>query len=388
MDLRFSPEEERFRQEVREFLARELPPDWVGFRGLEERGESAEEWAFFKQMAKKLGQKGWLSLSWPREFGGGGVSPMMEMVFEEEMYYHRAPGRDIFGTGMLAPTLIHYGTREQQARHLAGVARGGVFWCQGFSEPGAGSDLASLQTRAVDKGDHFVVNGQKVWSSGAHKADWCFFLARTDPEAPKHRGISMFLVDMKSRGVTVRPLMNMVSMHSFNELFFDEVKVPRENLVGEKNGGWYAAMTTLNFERSGIIWFAGGRRTLEDLVRLANERGGLSPEMRLKLADLAVGLQVGRNLSYLVVWKQSRGFVPDYEAAMAKVYGSELNQRLAQTAMELLGFYGLLVRDSKYAPLQGWLDHLYLRSVGNTIEMGTSEVQRNIIALRGLGLPR
>ncbi len=260
---------------MRGFLAQELPPGWVGFRGLGERGETPEEIALFKEMARKLGRKGWLSLAWPTEFGGAGASHMAQLILEEEMHYHRAPGKDIFGTGMLAPTLIQHGTPEQQARHLSGIARGEVFWCQGFSEPGAGSDLASLSTRAVDKGDHFVVSGQKVWSSGAHKADWCFFLARTDPDAPKHRGISFLLVDMKSPGITVRPLINMVNMHSFNELFFDEVKVPRENLVGEVNGGWYVAMTTLNFERSGIIWFAGGRRTREDLVRLVNERGGV-----------------------------------------------------------------------------------------------------------------
>jgi alkylation response protein AidB-like acyl-CoA dehydrogenase len=269
-----------------------------------------------------------------------------------------------------------------------------VIWCQGYSEPGSGSDLASLQTRAVQDGDDFVINGQKIWTSQAHYADWMFVLARTDPEAPKHRGISYFLVDMKSPGISVRPLINMANQTGFNEVFFENVRVPRSGLLGELNRGWYIATTTLDFERSSVSTSATARRTLEELTSFTKEMrsNGAAvfdhPLVKHQLADLWVELNIARFLSYRVVSMQDRGLVPNYEASIVKVYNSEHNQRIARAGINILGLYGQLHPSSKYTRLRGRFERSYLSSVGSTIAAGTSEIQRNIIATRGLGLPR
>ena len=241
MDFRFSETEEKFRQELLEFLDRELPAGW----GEGPAPSPDDEWAETLRMRRKLAERGWLTMHWPPEYGGQGASPILSLIFNEEMSYRGAPGRDAFGARMLGPTLMIYGTEEQKRQFLPPVARGEVQWCQGYSEPQAGSDLASLSTRAEDEGDYFRVNGSKVWTSLAHRADWMMVLVRTDPEAPKHRGISFLLVDMKSPGVEVRPIMNMAGTHEFNEVFFDDVQVPKGNLVGEKDRGWYVAVTLL-----------------------------------------------------------------------------------------------------------------------------------------------
>jgi len=387
MELRFTPEEERFRREVREFIQKELPPRWRGPIYIEAVFERDDYWEVNRRLQRKLGEKGWLALAWPREYGGQERSPMEQLIFAEEIAYHRCPGFDFFGVKMLAPTLLHFGTEEQKRRFLPPIARGEVWWCQGFSEPNAGSDLASLQTRAEDRGDHFVVNGQKIWTSGAHRADWCFLLVRTDPTAPKHKGISFLLVDMKTPGVEVRPLINIVGGRSFNEVFFDNVRVPKENLVGEKNEGWKVATALLNFERSGIERVAACRRMLEEIVEFLRDRP-VAPRLRQRLAEMAVEIEVGRWLAYRVAWMQSRGLIPDAEASISKVFGSELMQRLGQVGMELLGLYAQLEEGSPWVPLDGVIEHLYLSSLGRTIAGGTSEIQRYIIAVRGLNLPR
>lgn len=390
MQFRISPEDEAFREEVREFLKQELPPDWVGSG----EGDDDEEWEFTLRMRKKLAEKGWLTMAWPPEYGGQGASLMRQVVFAEEMAYHRAPGRDAFGIRMLAPTLMIHGTEEQKREHLPRIARGEVQWCQGYSEPESGSDLASLQTRAVEDGDDFVINGTKIWTSMAHRADWMFMLVRTDPDAPKHRGISFLLVDMKTPGIEVRPIVNMANLHNFNMVTFDNVRVPKRNLVGEKNRGWYVGATLLDFERSGVEYSAGARRTLEELVQFAKEatRNGRplaeDPLVRRRLADMAIEVEVSRLISYYIAYMQSQGLVPNKEASMGKLFGTELQQRVAQTGMSLLGLYGQLEPDSKYAPLQGRIERAYLTSISATIAAGTSEIQRNIIATRGLGLPR
>ena len=396
MDFGFSQQEEKLRHEVREFLGRELPADWpgMGFEEVEEDVESDERWAFSQVMAKKLAQKGWLAMGWPREYGGQGRSHIEQTVFSEEMAYHAAPGVNVFGVKMLGPTLMVYGTEKQKKQHLDPIARGDVAWCEGFSEPQAGSDLAGLQTRAVADGDDFVIAGQKVWTTGAHRADWCFMLARTDPQVPKHPGIGFFLVDMKSRGITVRPLINMMGTHSFNEVFFDNVRVPKENLVGELNRGWYVAAATLDFERSGVEYSAHARRFLEHLVAYVREARPFGQAwaqeelVRNKLADMAVETEVARLLAYRVAWMQGRSLIPNYEASVSKVLGSELTGHVAEVGMEVLGLYGSLREDSPWAKLRGKLHQLYLASRSRTIAAGTSEVQRIIIAMRGLGLPR
>jgi alkylation response protein AidB-like acyl-CoA dehydrogenase len=389
MEYRFTSEEEAFRGELRDFLRQELPTGWTG-----SEDDDDADWEFTLKMRRRLADKGWLTMAWPREYGGQGASHMKQVIFAEEMTYQRAPGRDGFGIRMLAPTLMIHGTEEQKREHLPPIARGEVQWCQGYSEPESGSDLASLQTRAVEDGDDFVINGTKIWTSSAHRADWMFMLTRTDPDAPKHRGISFLLVNMRTPGIQVRPIVNMANLHNFNMVTFDNVRVPRKNLVGERNRGWYVGATLLDFERSGVEYSAGARRTLEELVEFCKEtsRNGRpiaeDPLVRHRLADMAIEVEISRLLSYNIAWMQSKGIVPNKEASMGKVFGTELQQRMARTGMALLGMYGQLEPGSRYAPLAGRIERSYLTSVSATIAAGTSEIQRNIIATRGLGLPR
>jgi 3-oxocholest-4-en-26-oyl-CoA dehydrogenase alpha subunit len=385
MEFRFPPEEEAFRAELRGFLRDALP---------EQRPEGAADgWRLHREFIRRLAERGWLTLAWPPEWNGGGAGHLRQLVFNEEMAYWEAPANDL-GVDRVGPTIMLHGTDEQKRRFLPPIARGDVSWCQGFSEPGAGSDLASLQTRAVADGDSFVVNGSKVWTSRAQTADWMIMLARTDTDAPKHRGISYFLLDMKLAGITVRPLVDMLGRQAFNEVFFDNVRVPRDCLVGEVNRGWYVATSTLDFERSGIQRVIGGLRTAESLIAYAADHVAARAArpayhaMRHRLADLAIEYHVGRLLAYRVAWLQSQGRVPNYEASVSKTFGTELTQRLARTGMALLWLGGQLAPGSPWAPLQGRIESLYLNSVSLTIAAGTSEINRGIIATRGLGLPR
>jgi alkylation response protein AidB-like acyl-CoA dehydrogenase len=299
------------------------------------------------------------------------------------------------GVGWAGPTIILYGTEEQKRDHLGPILSGETVWCQGFSEPEAGSDLASLKTRAVRDGDDYLITGQKIWASGAHAADWMILLARTDPEAPKHKGISYFLLDMKSPGITIRPLVNMLGSHEFNEVFLEDVRVPRENLLGEENRGWYVAAATLDFERSGVANAVRHQLIVDTLIAHAREKQAdghslleRNPQLRLELADRHLETQVLRMMSYTVVSIQSRGQVPNIEASVAKLFVSHLDQRIAGTGMSMLGLYGQLNRDPAWAPLGGRVCRMYMHATASTIGGGTSEIQRNIIAVRGLGLPR
>ncbi|MFQ5874380.1 MAG: acyl-CoA dehydrogenase family protein [Dehalococcoidia bacterium] len=390
MEFRFTKEEETFRRELRAFLKAELPPDW---KGTDAYGKT-DDVEFDRYMRRKLVERGWLTMAWPREYGGQDASNVIQAIFSEEMTYHEAPGRDGSGVGLLAPVLMVHGTDEQKARHLGPIARGEVTWAQGFSEPGAGSDLASLQTSAVEEGDDYVINGQKIWSSGAHLADWMFVLARTDPDAPKHRGITYFLVDMKTPGVSVKPIVNMVGDHHFNEVFFDDVRVPKSNIVGEVNRGWYVAMTTLNFEREGITYTARAQRPLDELIPYVKEtkRNGRplaqDPSVRHKLSEMVLETEVSRLLAYRMAWLVDQGKVPSHEASITKLFSSEMLLRVANVGMQVLGLGGQLVEGSKWVPLKGRFRRMYLWSISEPIGGGTSEIQRNIIATRGLGLPR
>jgi 3-oxocholest-4-en-26-oyl-CoA dehydrogenase alpha subunit len=378
MEFRFKPEEEAFRQDVRGFIRSELPKV--------REGES---------FTKKLAEKGWLTMSWPKEYGGQEASHMKQLVYNEEMSYNRAPGQTM-GTDRVGPTIILFGTDEQKAEFLPRIARDEITWCQGFSEPGAGSDLASLQTRAVRDGDNYVVNGSKIWTSNAQRADYMILLARTDPDAPKHRGISFFLLNMKSPGITVQPLVQMTGQAGFNQVFFDNVRVPAKNMVGEVNRGWYVSTATLDFERSGINRVIGGLRTFEEVAEYARSTPARDdryptlfdvPRIRHELADIGTGFHIGRLLCYRVAWMQSRQQIPNYEAAMSKLFGTELQQRLARLAVNSMGLRGQLT-GGPWAPLAGRIAGYYLQSVSLTIAAGTSEVNRNIIAQRGLGMPR
>jgi alkylation response protein AidB-like acyl-CoA dehydrogenase len=320
---------------------------------------------------------------------------MQQFIMNEEFAEHRAPNVGGMGVSMIGPTLIIHGTEDQKKEHLGRILSGEVMWCQGFSEPEAGSDLASLKTRAVRDGDDYVINGQKIWTTAAQFAHWMFMLVRTDPEAPKHKGISYFVLDMKSPGVSVRPLINMAGTGGFSEVFFDNVRVPAKNLVGEENRGWYIGTTTLDFERSSIGSAVGQRLLVEALIKFAKEhtKDGQSainhmPTVRYELADRLLDTHVAMMLSYRVVTMQNRGLVPNYEASMTKLFASEMTQRIARTGVKVTGLYGQLLSGSEWAPARGRYGGMYIQTLGSTIAGGTSEVQRGIIATRGLGLPR
>ncbi|MCH7837320.1 MAG: acyl-CoA dehydrogenase family protein [Chloroflexi bacterium] len=387
MDFTFTPKQEAFRQEIRTFLRERLPDGGPGWNG-------ENEFEFARTFLQKLAPKRWIAPVWPEEYGGLGLGLWEQVVFNEEMSYRGAPSSNLSAVGYLGPTIMMYGTEEQKRQHLPGITSGEVFWCQGYSEPEAGSDLASLQTRAVADGDDFIISGQKIWTSQAHYSDWIFLLARTDPDAPKHKGISYFLLDMKSPGITVRPLINMGNQAGFNEVFFDNVRVPRSGLLGELNRGWYMATATLDMERSSVAGSSGSRRSLEELTAFAREtkvNGGRLqdlPLVRNKLAELWIELNISKFLSYRVVTLQERGLMPNHEASIVKVFNSEYGQRLSRAGLHMLGLYGQLHPESPYARLRGRFERWYLISTAITIAAGTSEIQRNIIATRGLGLPR
>ncbi|MGI8551649.1 MAG: acyl-CoA dehydrogenase family protein [Dehalococcoidia bacterium] len=388
MDFHFTADDEAFRSEVRGFLARELPENWD--RRAEDEPSDAS-YQFSRAFTSKLAERRWLAMAWPREYGGLAAGHMQQLIYNEEMSYRGAPGAFSMGVAWVGPALMLYGTEMQKDRFLPRITSGEDVWCTLYSEPGAGSDLAALQTRAVADGDDYVINGQKIWTSGAHTSEWGWLAARTDPDSPKHKGISTFVVPMKSPGVTVRPLINMAGEHGFNEVFFENVHIPKENLVGELNRGWYQVAVALDFERSGIQAYAGARRTLEQLVALVRDQPQIlkrAPKSRLQLVDRAVELQVGTAIAYRIPWMQSKGRIPNYEASMSKLFGSELNQRVARTAIDMLGAFGQLSQPGPWAPLRGRMATAYLTSVSATIAAGTSEIQRNIIATRGLGLPR
>jgi alkylation response protein AidB-like acyl-CoA dehydrogenase len=293
------------------------------------------------------------------------------------------------GIAWVGPSLMLYGTDEQKAKYIPDITSAKEWWCTLYSEPGAGSDLASLQTSAVRDGDEYVVNGQKIWTSGAHLSDWGWLAARTDPDAPKHKGITMFMVDMKSQGISTQPLVNIADQHSFNEVFFEDVRIPADQVVGEVNRGWYHMAVALDFERSGVGAFAGGRRSVERIVDLAKQHPDLvkrRPSVREELADRIIDVNVGTFLAYRVATMQAAGLVPNHEASASKLFGSEMGQRISGTAMHLLGTHGQL-RSGSAGQIWDYATS-YLNSVSGTIAAGTSEIQRGIIATRGLGLPR
>jgi len=393
MEFGDSSREAEFRREVRAFLQAEFvgkyPSESDGENADYQRGQRPE----FRSWRQKLAERGWIAPAWPKEYGGAGLGVMEQFIMNEEFAEQRVPAVGGMGVMMVGPTLIVHGNEQQKTEHLSRILSGETRWCQGFSEPEAGSDLASLQTRAVRDGDDFIINGQKIWTSGAHRADWMFMLARTDPEAPKHKGITYFLVDMKSPGIQVRPLTDLGNHNVFSEVFFEDVRVPAGNVVGELNRGWYIGTTTLDFERSSIGSAVGLRHQVDAIARDLgfHERAtgggsGERPSLRWELADRYVEAHVARLMSYRVVTMQAKGMIPNHEASMTKLYASELTQRIARTGVKLLGLYGQL--RGATAPMRGRYGTRYLTSLSSTIAGGTSEIQRNIIAMRGLGLPR
>jgi len=387
MQFRFTPEQQAFRDEVETVIKTELPAGW------EDDGEGGDDaaWQVARNFTSKLAERKWLAMAWPEEYGGINADHMTQMLYNEQLAYHRAPGGGGMGVAWVGPAVMLYGTPEQKERFLPRITSGEDVWCTLYSEPGAGSDLAALQTRAVADGDDYVINGQKIWTSGAHHSNWGWLAARTDPDAPKHKGISTFVLPMDAPGVTVRPLINIAGQHGFNEVFFDNVRIPKSYMVGEVNRGWYHVAVALDFERSGIQSYAGGRRNLEEITELARENRPLwenNPSVRMALADRAVELAVGTLIAYRIPYMQSAGKIPNHEASVSKMFGSEMSQRIAATGLKVLGLFGQLAPGSKQAKMQGRLEQNYLTAVSSTIAAGTSEIQRGIIATRGLGLPR
>ncbi len=371
MDFNLSPEHESFRQVVSGFIE-SLP--------------SREDAGFDEAVRKGLADRGWLALAWPKEYGGLGATPMQQMVFNELMGYQRIRASSM-GTMWVGPALMIYGTPEQKERWLPRIVTGEDVWCTLYSEPGAGSDLAALQTRAIRDGDEYVVTGQKIWTSGAHQSNWGWLAARTDPGAPKHRGISMFCLRMDTPGITIRPLVNMTGNHEFNEVFFDNVRIPASQRIGEENRGWYTLAVALDFERSSIGSTSGARRSLDDFIALIRSgQAGLTRQTRDRLIDCLISAQVLRFIGYRIAAEQEKtGTAPTLLAQMAKLCAMELNQRITSMTMQVLGMCGQAHEPT--APAEEYT-HNFLRSVANTIEGGTSEIQRNVIATRGLGMPR
>ena len=385
MDFRDTPEEAAFRTELRAWLEANIPSnDGMSPSNTRWNESVSREWS------KELFDAGYAGLTWPQEYGGSAAPYTHQAIFLEEAARAESPEHiGVIGLGMAGPTIIAHGTSEQKERHLSRILSGEEVWCQGFSEPGSGSDLASLRTRAVPDGDDFVVNGQKVWSSFAHIADYCILVARTDPDAPKHAGITYFLVDMNSPGVEVRPLRQITGDPEFNEIFFTDVRVPRANVVDEVNNGWRVAMTTLLHER-GTLGFALTARlevATRKLVALAKEKGAADdPMVRDAVARQWIDLQALKFTNYRALTTLMKTGVPGPEGSVAKLHWSESNQRLTKLALSILGPRSQL--NDGNGKSVGYWQYQQLRSRGNTIEAGTSEILRNIISERVLGLPR
>jgi alkylation response protein AidB-like acyl-CoA dehydrogenase len=395
MDFGFSEEEERFRERVRTFLKNSLPKGWgeEGFRPPNDNSRLV----ILRDWQRRLFENGFTGMAWPREYGGQGASQIEQAIFNEEMTRFRAPPPlNPVGMSLVGPTLMAHGSEVQKKRFLPRILSAEDIWCQLFSEPNAGSDLASLRTRAEVRGDEFIVNGQKVWSSFAHYADWGILLARTDPGAPKHRGISYLLLDMKSPGINPRQLRQMSGSSEFCEVFLDNVRVPRENLVGQVNEGWRVATTTLSNERgtTTLATLVRFERTFDDLVALARatRREGRpavqDPKVRSALGQFYVDLQELKYTAFRAFSSILKGGSPGNEGSVLKLHWSEFHQRMQEFALELQGPGSQLVRESPHAVRDGLWQFTFLWSRSDTIYAGTSEIQRNIIAQRVLGLPK
>ncbi len=391
MDFEFSEREEAFRKEVRHWLEANVPDDLRG-RAFASSRADRDEVIRLRAWQKRLHEAGYVGIDWPAEFGGRGATIVEQIILYEEMARAESPQPvNRGGLSMLGPTLMKHGTQAQQKRFLQNILTADEIWCQGFSEPNAGSDLANLQTRAVVDGDHFAINGQKVWTSMAHVADWCFLLVRTDPDAPKHKGITFVLVDMRTPGITVRPLRQITGEAEFNEVFFDNVRVPLANVVGRVNEGWSIAITTLAYERD-LLTFVRHislRHALHRLVDLTRRTGrGADPLLRQKIATLAIGEQCLRLNGYRSLTRILQGGTPGPEGSTSKLYWSQIDQDLAGVATEVIGPYSQLAHGTPWAPDDGQWEFYELLARASGIRAGTSEILRNILAERVLGLPK
>ena len=392
MRFEFTKEQTAFREEVRGWLGGVLPRFQVGrdFAGKSE--VEAEDTRYSPAFSRELGKEGWIGRAWPVEYGGQGLGYIEQMIFNEEMARNRAPcGYHIPAERQMGPSILQFGSEEQKAHFVRGIIAGEIGFAIGYTEPNTGSDLAGLQTAAMKDGDDYVINGQKMWAGGAHFVDYLWTAVRTDPDAPKHRGVSVFIIPLKDTpGLTMRPFYTMAGSR-MNEVFFDNVRMPASALVGEKDRGWYTVAHNLDFERSGIERIVQAEMLQEEVVAVMREalpEALADPLVRHRLAETAIEIRMERNLAYRVASMQSQGLVPNREASISKLVGSEVGQRQCRMLVDAMGHYGVLARGSKHVSLRGKPLRKYLDSVANTIRAGTSEIQRNIIATRGLGLPR
>ena len=396
MDLSVTAEQEALRSEVRAWLQANMPREWTRRMMSTSDVPRPEAYDFMRGWQRTMHEAGYVGLTWPKEYGGRGLTFMEELIVQEEMALAKAPPiLNILGVGMAGPTIIAYGTEEQKRRYVNKILSCEEIWCQGYSEPNSGSDLASLQTRAVKDGDHLVINGQKVWTSLAHIADYMMLLARTDPNAPKHKGITYFLLDMKSPGVTVKPLRQITGDAEFNEVFLDNVRVHESQVLGGVNNGWAVGMTTLMYERLALGFGLQVRLriTVDGLVDLARkmEKNGRAvtkdPVMRQKIAQLWIDTEALKYTGARGITKLLRGELPGPEASAGKMIWVDTHQRIQELAMEIEGPYAQ-VSGSEWAVEGGFWQYTFLRSRANSIEGGTTEIQKNIIGERVLGLPK
>ncbi len=394
MNFRYTDEEEAFRKEVQEFIQQNVPPDWLGVDPGPEEESKEDVYAVAQKTWRGLGKKNWIGLSWPKEYGGQDAPLWKEMILLSEMAYRGAPGMDL--AIAQADLVLAFGTEEQKKRFIPPITRGEAKWAIGMSEPNAGSDTFAVQLRAVEEEDCFVLNGQKIWSSGAHHADYQVVYARTDPEAPKHMGVSVLLVDLKSPGITMRQITQMTGIPAFCEVFFDNVKVPKENLLGEKNGGWAIMLHAFGGERTyGLFLNYNAKRYLEQLIEYSKDTSvagqplGKDPLIRDRLAQMAIEIEVGINLGHELNWLAIQGQATVKASSQIKVRGAAVAQRLGNLGMQILGLYGPLNEDSKWVKLGGRFRHTYMSAIAFSLAGGTSETSRNHIAGRaGLGLPK
>ena len=402
MDWSDNADQASFREDVATFIHDRLPRTLtdmprhdVGMYTWYEdlHSDSAEVRDAAREWANALSERGWVAPHWPSEYGGAGLTAMEQFIFNEEMARAMAPPVGGSGVMLLGPTLLVHGTDEQKQKYLPAILSGETRWTQGYSEPGAGSDLGSLQTRATRDGDEFVVNGQKIWTSSAHQATAIFALVRTNPDAPKHRGISFLLIDdIKTPGLTVRPLIDMAWGHHVNETFFEDVRVPAANVLGEVDRGWYVGMTLLDYERSNISGAVSLQRNINRLIDAANsgmESARVTTAVRNFITDCYIECEVGFNFSFRIISMQNAGVLPNYEASTAKMFISEVNQRTQRAGTRLFGLYAnIWDENDPRAPARAQFTQRYVLTIPATIAGGSSEIQRNIIATRGLGLPR
>jgi alkylation response protein AidB-like acyl-CoA dehydrogenase len=396
VDFSYSPEEEQFRQRLRSWLADALPEGW-GETVFESEDEE-ERYMFRRDWDRKLHSGGWTGINWPVEYGGRGATLVERAIFAEEMARARAPeSLNIIGQNLAGPTILTYGTEAQKSRFLPKIISSDEIWCQGFSEPNAGSDLASVRTKAERRGDKFIVNGQKIWTSFAQYSQWCFALVRTDPDAPKHKGLSFLLIDMNSPGISIRPLRQISGESEFNETFFDDVEVPVENLVGEVNEGWKIAMTTLAYERGPEdclgrqIRFKQELEHLIDVAAVTPRQDGVLTDDPLVLEKLGRSITEVEAMRLVALRSFSRylhGEARGPDASMIKLYWSHAAQRMYENALDILGPEAVITGNDPQAAGGGMFQMSYLQSKAFSIYSGSSEIQRNIIGERLLGLPR